>query len=1185
MNTLAERFWDEWQHGEPDVRKLIADNPVSPDELLYILRIEQCQRWQRGKGLPAERYLDWFPTLAEAERAVELVYSEFLAREAAGLKPVLDEFLRRFPALADRLRQQIELHLALDSAEITRNGSPSTFATTIFSPPPAGPLSPLDVPGYTMGKLLGRGGMGAVYEAIQLRARRTVALKMIIERTGEWDERERFRIEAEAAARLQHPNIVQLFEVGEHQGRPFFSMELVAGGSLAARLLSGPLESVKAAKLVRDLALAMQHAHDQGVVHRDLKPGNVLLTADGTPKVADFGLARRLDSASFQTHTGSVLGTPSYMAPEQAEGKKEVGPAADIYSLGAILYECLTGRPPFKGPTAIDTLFQVVANDAVPPRRLQSSVPVDLEAVCLKCLEKNPRSRYPSARALADDLDRILDHKPTVARPATLLGQVLRWLGRRPAVAAMLFATGAVALAAFLTVMHFWVDAIVQKNRAREAETKARKRADAEAKARRDTEVERGKAREEQKKAENATREIARQLERNRDLTFTAQCWRAEQKLMLDPLAARKLLDSPTHCPPELRDFSWGLLRHQTQLHRTTRIIEPKERTVLMIASNDGTCYALQDEKGNVRLYKAQEGELLLHLPPARARVTAIAVAPLGRRLAVGDRSGLVRLVDLPPGKPVGKVRHLTWTFADRKPREVLALEFSSDGKQLAVAGGQLSPTPGKTRDMHRYLRGTVWLWDTEKDTGKPLFEWKEKDRFHPTPQLSGVKCVALSSDRKWLAAGASQDSFVRLYDVTTGECLHQFQQGRGRHTAVTFSPDRTRLAIGTNANLIQLYDLTTFKRAGKLAGHQGAIRHLRFSQNSRSLISSANDNTVRLWDVSPPRIRTILRPQATEVVGIAHEKFFRLLIATPQEIQGWTMREPEGTPLMEAPRTEGLFSLAYNPNNKILAAGEDNGSVHLYLRAFNKRKILGGHKSRVTALQWDAAGKRLFSASLNGTVRLWRPNGKKRFVHQYDVGNKIVAMALLPDEKTLVTATRDADGGKVQYWDVESRKATHTFQGHKGGTTTLIVDASRKQLLTAGADPRIAFRDLKTGKEQAGLSLKGDLGAVAVSRTGEVALILDGWVHRRDGNPGHAPRLLEEQEVNALSLALTPDGKTLAVGCIDNRVRLYHVVSGHLRAELSGNARDHRARVPLRRPGAGGRERQRARGQVDQGR
>ncbi len=287
--------------------------------------------------------------------------------------------------------------------------------------------------GYEVRDELGRGGMGVVYRAWDQHLHRLVAVKMLL--AGDFarpDERERFRREAEAAAGLRHVNIVQVYHVGDFEGRPYFTMEFVEGGSLAEKLAAAPLPAGQAAALLATLAEAVQSAHDRGIVHRDLKPGNVLLTADGTPKIADFGLARRVDDGGALTRSGIPLGTPNYMAPEQALGlSHSIGPAADIYALGAILYETLTGCPPFQASTSAETLRKVIEQEPTPPSRWNAKIPRDLEVICLKCLRKDPQRRYASAAALAQDLGRLERGEAITARPTGLLERSARWLGRR----------------------------------------------------------------------------------------------------------------------------------------------------------------------------------------------------------------------------------------------------------------------------------------------------------------------------------------------------------------------------------------------------------------------------------------------------------------------------------------------------------------------------------------------------------------------------------------------------------------------------------------------------------------------------------------------------------------------------------------------------------------------------------
>ncbi len=303
------------------------------------------------------------------------------------------------------------------------------------------------IAGYEVQEVLGRGGMGVVYRARHLRLDRPVAMKMLL--AGSYagqEERERFQREAEAVAGLRHANIVQLYDAGELDARPYFTMEFVEGGSLAQKIAGMPQPARPSAALLSQVAEAVHFAHQSGIVHRDLTPANILLATDGTPKVTDFGLARRLERGSGLTLSGVPMGTPSYMAPEQARGEKgAVGPATDVYALGAILYEMLTGRPPFRAETSTGTLQQVLHDDPVPPSRLNPGVPRDLATICLKCLSKEPQRRYASAAALAEDLRRFLRGESIAARPAGPLERLARWARRSPAAAALLGVTLLVA--------------------------------------------------------------------------------------------------------------------------------------------------------------------------------------------------------------------------------------------------------------------------------------------------------------------------------------------------------------------------------------------------------------------------------------------------------------------------------------------------------------------------------------------------------------------------------------------------------------------------------------------------------------------------------------------------------------------------------------------------------------------
>jgi tRNA A-37 threonylcarbamoyl transferase component Bud32 len=325
-------------------------------------------------------------------------------------------------------------------------GIPASFASAAL----AGNRDNLPtVPGYELLGLLGQGGMGVVYLARQKDLNRTVALKMIRDSAlATPAELSRFHTEAQAMASLHHPNIVQIYEVSKGEQRPFLALELVPGGNLVSKIAGATLPFEWSANLLAALADAVQSAHRRGIVHRDLKPANILMTGDGQPKIADFGLAKRLDAHQEQTTTGTVLGTPAYLAPEQADGHaKDVGPAADIYALGVILFECLTGKPPFHAATTVDTLLMVRFDEPTPPSRLRTKLPRDLETICLKCLQKDPAQRYISAQELADDLRRYLRGEPILARPIGRIERTWRWCRRNPIPAGLLVAVTLSAIA------------------------------------------------------------------------------------------------------------------------------------------------------------------------------------------------------------------------------------------------------------------------------------------------------------------------------------------------------------------------------------------------------------------------------------------------------------------------------------------------------------------------------------------------------------------------------------------------------------------------------------------------------------------------------------------------------------------------------------------------------------------
>jgi tetratricopeptide (TPR) repeat protein len=384
---------------------------------------------------------------------LDLIYNEIVVREELGEDPSIDEYVGRYPDLDEDLKLHFEIHRAMQENLLDDTYCTDNVGTQLdLTPARPGP----SLADYDIVSELGRGGMGVVYKARHRRLGRFVALKMFQPgRPPSQRELARFRSEAATIARLDHANIVQIFEIGEDHGLPFLALELAGRGTLQQQLRDLPYESRKAALLIETLARAIQHAHEHHVIHRDLKPANVLFAADGSPKITDFGLAKILEEDSDTPHdatrTGEPIGTPRYMSPEQAAGKLgQIGPATDIYGLGTLLYECLTGQAPFVSASVIETVVRIRSEDPVPPRRLQRSIPRDLETICLKCLHKEPTRRYESAQALADDLERFLDGEPIRARRTPLWEQTWMWCRRRPALATLMSASAGLMLCALV---------------------------------------------------------------------------------------------------------------------------------------------------------------------------------------------------------------------------------------------------------------------------------------------------------------------------------------------------------------------------------------------------------------------------------------------------------------------------------------------------------------------------------------------------------------------------------------------------------------------------------------------------------------------------------------------------------------------------------------------------------------
>jgi WD40 repeat protein/tRNA A-37 threonylcarbamoyl transferase component Bud32 len=964
------------------------------------------------------------------------------------------------------------------------------------------------VPGYEIFKVLGQGGMGIVYQARQVTLNRIVALKMIRDGSlASAGDLERFRTEAEAIARLQHPNIVQIYEVGEHDGPPFFSLEYCLGGSLATKLSGTPLPPNEAAVLVETLARAMQAAHDKGVIHRDLKPANVLLGEDGTPKITDFGLAKKLDDEG-QTQTGLVMGTPSYMAPEQAAGRTgEIGPLVDVYALAAILYECLTGRPPFKAATMPQTLRQVLEKDPVPPRTLNAAVPRDLETICLKGLHKEPAKRYESAAALADDLGRFLRGEPIVARPVGTRERLVKWVRRNPVVAALLALVVLVSTAGGTLSYVKYLDAEEQRGiveiKAREVEAKASEVRE-EAKAKLEVARLMNKAvqdREEALQEKNHEVEEKRKAveQRQEQLNINAFIMARGAWQNNKPAEALHALNLVPANPPRMRHFEWHYL-HRLYEGSIFTISQNVEIVTGMAFSPDGTrlatvgCNTVGGYQ-TVRLWDARTGQHLLDLKGRQAAdVSAVAFSPDGTRLATPNWDHTARLWDARTGQQLLELKGHTGA--------VYGVAFSPDGTRLATAGAdktarlwdtrtgsQLREFQGHTGAVYRVAFSpdgtrlatasedkTALLWDAK--TGQPLRDLKGL--------RSGVSDVTFSPDGMRLAT-ASFDGAARLWDASTGESLWEkgFVGGAGR---VAFSPDGTCLAT-TGYQSARLLTASG-EQFLEFKGHTGQVTAVAFSPDGMRLATASVDRTVRLWNArtGPPVL----------------------------QLQG---------------HTESLTAVAYSPDGTRLATASRDKTARLWdARTGQPLFELKGHTEPLTDVAFSPDGTRLATASWDRTVRLWDVKTGQALLKPKDHASFPLSVAFSPDGTRLATV----DGDRARVWDIKDGPPLLEFKGHTGRVTAVAFSPDRTHLAT-GEGQTARLWDAKTG--QPSLVFKGHTGgevtAVAFSPDGTrlATASTDQTARLWDARTGLPLLELKGHMAKVDGVAFSPDGMRLATG------------------------------------------------------
>ncbi len=905
--------------------------------------------------------------------------------------------------------------------------------------------------GYIVEGELGRGGMGVVYKARQKGLNRLVALKMILHAShAGMEERSRFEREARALAELRHPNIVQVYEVGEYDGKPFFSLEYIEGGSLDRRLKDSLLSPVEAARLVRQLADAMQAAHNAGIIHRDLKPANVLLertkkegqrtkeeedtssSPSYFPKITDFGLAKKQDEGGLSV-SGAVMGTPSYMAPEQAAGQTHaIDGRTDVYALGAILYECLTGRPPFRAASVMDTLLQVIGEDPVPVRALQATTPADLETICLKCLRKDPDRRYASAAALAEDLRRFLDGEPITARPTSTVERAIKWGRRRPALAS-LYAVLAVLLVGLLAGGWWYYLDVQARNEALATETRTAVAA-------------RGKA-------EEKTKEALRALYGVR-MKEVRRAWEDRTPRIVRELLAQMV---PQGDELDCRGFEWHYLNrvfsggHASQDELSIYGVDSVGEGAVGIAS----AFALSPDKrklytsytnGDVKVWDAVTGRLIVRLPggkgpdpvveiPGVGSVRGIAMNSDGSRIALARFNGALEVRDTASGKTLltlMDVSHLPFSGGSFGVRA----SFSADGKRLA------------------YLSFDQFF-------GGPMVALLKVVDVPAGQTLALIKGAAappvLSPDGKRVAAACCNAQGVPVdvgvWDTATGTRQVVIQGERpGSTSSLAFSQDGRLLAVGTGGvgatpqqqvgGTIGLYDITPGEKERvvtplrTLHGHRGQVFCLSFSPDGRRLTSGGLDTTVRVWEVETGGEHLVIPAHNGIAIAVAWRSDGRRLLSVgaEQTVKVWNADAP-ANPLTVWDADSPLAGCAFSSDSlRLLALREDRQLRTFDLRTGNevfrgKIEVDSPFAHRGAAFSPDL--KMLAFRGTNRTLGLYdlKTNKLSRILVEKDDFDHC-DLAFSPDGNQLAAARSNRETGNVTVWDGATGRIVFTAAG-----------------------------------------------------------------------------------------------------------------------------------------------------------
>lgn len=1022
---------------------------------------------------------------------LENILAAFINACEAGSPPDRQELLALHPDLAAELRQ-----FFAGRDRMHNLAAPFRPASDFPSSPLAAGQHLSYVGNYEILEEIARGGMGVVYKARQQTLGRIVAVKMIgTGRLATAEDVKRFQFEAQAAAGLQHPNIVSIHEVGQHEGWHYFSMDFVAGRDLASLLREKVLPPRQAAKYVRQMAEAIHYAHQQGTLHRDLKPSNVLIDRHDQVRVTDFGLALRIEDNSELTRTGQVLGTPSYMPPEQAQGKRSlIGPASDVYAMGAVLYECLTGRPPFRAGSVVETIHQVIHVDAASPRLLNPGIPRDLETICLKCLEKESHKRYGTAQLLADDLGRYLDGAPISARPISRPARLGRWCRRNPVIAGLsslaivlLCAVTVVSAAAYHRELGLRMTVQTKSAALVMALDHEKILTAAEVRAKTDARTAEIKERQQRTVAEAAEQQanLQKTLVEQRSTELVRMLYKAQMNLAgnstLDPRGAALVSElttrwKPRPGDPDLRGWEWYYLDAFCNSDRLT--LRGHSHHVTSVAWNPaGTRLASGSTDHTVRISDASAGTNLFVLRGHQDGVTSISWNPRANQIASASVDNTIKIWDTETGK---EIRSLTG-----HTNSVSSVAWSSDGERLVSAGADQQ----------------LKIWNPA--TGQELMTWTGHD--------AAALSAAWSPDGRSIASGGL-DGVVNTWDASTGLLQRTFRGEGFEILCVAWSPDGARLASagGAQSNC-RIWDVNTGQQLQQLLGHLHEIYSIDWSPDGTQVVTACRDKVVRIWDAGSGQHLTTFHGH-----------------------------------------TNGVTSARWSPSGMEIASGSQDFTVKQWdVQAGVERTIARGHAGTVLGLAWAPDGRKLATASADHSIKIWDAAGGQLMRTLDGHSREVFSVAWSPDGTRLASAGNDS---VINVWNSTTGELIRSLTGLTGKVESVAWSPDSSQIAAAGHDESLRVWNATTGESVCSLPFATRKRTVAWSPDGRrLALTLEA-AHVRVIDTGTWKEVLLLSD-DALCVAWSPDGARLATGDALGIVKIWNSRTGAEQFVLRGHA------------------------------